>query len=348
MATLEVKSPEEQIEELRDISEAIEDYMARSLYINDFGADTDYNINDILRQCYALALEELAEYGIGFNVSDGDLLGDWYTARHITLILQLIKGSKLTTLLSRRDDLDKLTTLLDNESELEESEDPFIIFLRFVFSTEDPQDPLVQAYFYIGSMVVTTQTFKDYLRYCINKFKTEGEDTIVPDIDRASEYIAKVERKREALRTAYDLIKSTDTDLARILATPVARVLLERYNLDKVSADNLRQYSILDWDNINPSLTRQRDRIRYEHRVQQPHHIEYWLDKGKIPAPQLKDEHAIILVLHLFYVGIDASEFNSRVVGLKRKLAFKLSDTQKAIIDRVADIVSLQLIPKYN
>ena len=341
---MEVKTAQEQIQELKEVSEAVDDYMSRALYIRDFGAETDYTENDILRECYALVIEDLQDYGISFRVPVEDLLEDWYTARHITLILKLIKASSLVPMLAKRSDLDALTTTIDNDDEVDAQDDLFILLLRYLFDEDDAKNPEIQAYFYIGVKVISDDRFREYLRECILKIKDTGEDAVVPDIDRASEYIQKVERKRVIIKKVFEIIKATDGKIGVIVNSPLSRTLLERYNLDKVSADNLKRFSVLDWDKINPALEKQRYYIRREHELTQSHHVAYWLDENKLPKPVLKDEHAIFLVMHAYYDGITRGELGSRVLGLKRKLAHKLTDEQKQLMDSVTTIIQEKFI----
>ena len=71
---------------LREVSDAVEDYISRQTYILEYGPD-DYTAYSILNTCYEIIYEELNEYGI---VVDTDWRNDWFTCGYIYLLRKFV------------------------------------------------------------------------------------------------------------------------------------------------------------------------------------------------------------------------------------------------------------------
>lgn len=293
----------EQFIDLRSISDNVDDYLSRELFQDSFGVDSDYTMNDVLRECYVIVLQELRDLGIQFTMEIDDLLEDWYIAKHIYFIRQITDAYTLTKLCKEGDIKNKLETLLQAP---EESEDIFSSLIGYL--SEKYPDKLEYQYVNdFSSNIVSTERFCQHIRAIIDALA--AQDAVpMPDITLAKSYIEKITGLRKFASTAtYKIIEqlhlSTQIDKIKI------KKLLDEYDMDKLSPDRIRLYSIIDNEaasDLYPQLGTFKETMMQLHHERAHHHLEHWI---KYPNPHPTVENLILLVAHCYEPGATAASF---------------------------------------
>ena len=82
-------TPQYQLDQMRELSPAVDTYLAQELFKEDFGA-YDYTISDIVNNCYEIIIDELIDLGIKFSVTRSELLQDYFTAYNLITLKKVI------------------------------------------------------------------------------------------------------------------------------------------------------------------------------------------------------------------------------------------------------------------
>lgn len=313
----------DQFADLRDISENVTDYLARELYIDSFGVDEDYSPNDILQECYTIVIQELRDLGIIFLMEPEDLLNDWYTAKHIYYLRVLADNSTILSLLKNKENFDKFNSLLQDDMEISDIAASLVEYLAY----KNPEDTSYQRLLEFSDYFQSTERFKAHLQAILDKLATQDPTVEMPNVEKATEYIKKIMASRGTVTKAVKNV-ITGLQLNASLNMKLINKLLYDYDMDKISTDNLKWFSLLDTDGELPARARVlKEKMLREHHERSPHHIEYWL-KNKNMHPER--EHLILMVAHHYEVNISPSEFWHRINTLTEQGAsiFSLEDIQ--------------------
>lgn len=325
-----------QITDLRTISENIDTYLEQEMYKDTLGkgVDTDYTVEDILQECYAIILQELVEFGIDFSCDDGDLLQDWYTAHKLYSLRYFVDANNLREFLANNaDDIKLIQPILDNN----ESEDVFHDVLMALLD-KHPDDIYLKDMEYLDRDIVTSYRFRDHVKAVIDVVIRDGENILIPDVERAKRYIEKTGLLRKlASDTSARIIQALsdidDWDLQLL------NKILRDYDLDKISAENIKIYSAIDLDAVSPYLEDIKNKKLDEHHKRSMHHIEYWLDPDKEPRPVPEKEHLVVMVAHHNEPDTTAATFWQEINDMLDKGKELFIPEQVALINRMAEVV---------
>lgn len=323
-----------QLADLRDISENVADYLDRDIYDEYLGPNSDYTVEDILQECYAIILQELTEYGVTFCCEEEDLIQDWYVAHKIYELRYILDANNFREhLLRYPDDIKGINNLLDTE----EGDDIFPALIAYL-GEQHPDDVRFQDVDYLAQDVVTNTRLKDHIAAIIENIEAVGADVVIPDMARAKRYLAKTQELRTLAREAVNKITSqlTAIDWDR----PVLEKLLADYDLDKIAPDTLKIYSVIDLEpEVSPLLVDVRTKMLDEHHKRSLHHIEYWLDKAKDPRPIPTKENLALLVAHHNEPGTTSSTFWKEIREMLEKGEQLFSEDEKRSIVQMAECV---------
>lgn len=270
---MERLSFDEQLEDLREISGTVDEYISRELYKADFGADMEntYNPNAILAECYGIIIDELTEFGITFPESDDELLTDWYTAKHIYYIRAFVDSDNLLRILSTRGDLEKLSNLLNTD----EYDDLYQLVVDFIFTRKTAE--IYQILSDFSERVTVNNRFKEHLLGCIDRITETGSEYNIPvnELSLVRQYIAKVQKDRRVLNQLIQKLLDQYPDTNYDLTTPEAVRLIRTYDLDKLEPCNIRKFATLDRDDALDQKSR--EELVNLHHTATPFHGEYYV-----------------------------------------------------------------------
>ena len=132
-------SPEKILADLSSISECITDYLEREVFLDSFGASSDYQINDILTECYVIIIQELMEFGIYIHEQD-ELLGDWYSAHQLYYLRNFLDSANLYTFISQNaEDITPLKQIVEDE----EREDIYPILIEYLSEKHPDEERII-------------------------------------------------------------------------------------------------------------------------------------------------------------------------------------------------------------
>lgn len=322
----------EQFEDLRMISENVTDYLSRELFKDTFGASSDYTVNDVLRECYAIILQELVDFGISFTLLDDDLLEDWYTCKHIFYVRKFVDITSLKLILSNPEDIDKIESLLESD---EVDTDFFGSMFDILYETRQNVYEF-QVMEYIVPFVMSNDQFKAHVKAIIQNLRDIDAPVIIPDVDRAKKYIEKTMQLREYARNAVDKIISNVSVLSGNLDMKKIEKLLRDYDMDKIAADQIKIYSVVDLGEINESMEKYQAAMMQIHHERSPHHIEYWIAPWKIPVPIPTTENLVLLVAHHMEPDTTAPEFWDEIREMLNKGIAVFTSEQVDLINQMA------------
>ena len=305
---------EEQFEDLRNISELVDDYLNRELYIADFGADTDYSPNQILLECYGIIIDELAEFGIHFNVDEDVLLHDWYTAKELYFLRAFLDSDNLLKVLTTRGQLETLGAIIldSNESEL------FRNVVDFIFNKRESD--IYIALSDLFDWVTVSDEFGKHIADCILRIEDTGAeyDVSEEDMNKVREYLIKVSRDRDVVNRGYDYLLGTHPFPA-YLNNLAGKAMRDNYDVDKILPENITKYAIVDRDDYIDQVERRI--LVHKHHASTPYHIEFYKKR-----PELLDHLAVIFILlAILEPDGDADEF---------------ADKAKRVINQLSDITT--------
>lgn len=300
----------DQFVDLRSISDNVEDYLSRELYVDSFGYDSDYTPNDILRECYTIILQELRELGITFTAEIDDLLGDWYTAKHLYYIREIADAYSLKEICRDEDVKNKLDTLLQAP---EESDDLFVALVTYLHE-KHPTELRYRYAVEFSDILVASERFDQHVK-CILAASNDYDAIATPDVKLAQSYIKKIQDIRNLVKTTVETIISS-LQLQTSLSNTKMNKLLDEYDLDKIAPKNLKLFSIIDNEaakELYPNLNKLRAVEMQKHKERASHHIEYWFKHSDLHPTK---EDLILLVAHHNEPGVTPDKFNSEIATM--------------------------------
>lgn len=323
-----------QIADLRDISENVADYLDREIYDEYFGPGTDYTVEDILQECYAIVLQELTEYGITFSCEEEDLLQDWYVAHKLYELRYVLDAINFKDhLLRYTEDIEGICNLLDTE----ESDDIFPALIAYLVE-HHPDDVRFKDIDYLTQDIVASSRLRDHIAAILENLEEVGAAVVIPDMARAKRYIAKTQELRALAREAVEKITTQlyTVDWNR----PILEKLLADYDLDKIAPDTLKIFSVIDLEpEVSPMLANYRTKMLDEHHKRSLHHIEYWIDEDKDPRPIPTKENLALLVAHHNEPGTTTETFWQEIREMLEKGSKIFTAEDKQLILQMAECV---------
>ena len=296
----------EQLDDLREISDTVSDYLSRELFKVSFGPDGDYTVNDILKECYSIVLQELNDFGISFSISTDELLEDWYTAKRIYYVRKIVAAEYLKQNLTNANELDRISALLEND---EIDTDFFLVMFESLYPARSARAEFKELQDF-AVFVVANERFEAHVRAILEYLTELGSSVSNPDTTRMSKYISKVMASRKAVAEAVKTISSKLPLVYAHMDKKLLQKLIDDYDRDKISAEDIGVFSFIDMGEVEESLYSYRDAMLLKHHERSPHHIEYWTAAWKVPAPAPKNENLLMLVAHL----VDNPSGNSRAI----------------------------------
>ena len=301
----------EQLEDLRSVSENVEDYCARELFKDSFGAYGDYDTTDILRECYALVQGELADYGVFFSTDIDELFGDWVTAKSIYYLKWLVDTAQLYELLKDRSACDRVESLLESDETpiTDLFRGTWLIFRDVypkLFNLAQLEDRIQEIY--------SSEDFRIHTRNVIKMIRDTDATTSIPQVSRARAYIEKeINLRNHVYNEVLRLIRLLP-DLAGKVNMRILNRFRDTYDQDKLSSENIRIYCVIDLgDDIPEHLQAFKERMMLKHHQTAPHHIEYWQAHSQY-VPTL--EHLIYLVANCNEPDEDDQQYRLNVQRL--------------------------------
>ena len=338
----QVLSAEEQLSFLRDISGTIDEYIQGSYYVEDFGVDTDYTINDVLKVAYEIILEELSEFGIKFNIDEFDLLQDWYTAFHLYYLRKFVDSTNLISVIQNKAEFQRLRDLYPASEE--DTEDDFKSFINYLLECEvediENDDEDIKNVTYLLPYIETTPRFRSHILSILDFLEETGKTIIMPEVELVSRWMKKMQAVREYIRKAYIFLSKEDPNLAVLLQSPLAQQILDRYDMDKVNQENIKFWALMEDPDYGNYLKPTYDKVVKLHHLRSNHHFEYWTIAHPDYIPH--QEELLILVVHHYEPGSTKEEF---IKGVKDYL-LHLKDTPaftKERLDFMCYIADLML-----
>ena len=294
-----------QFSDLRAISPVVEHYLTEELYKNTFGA-TEYTIEDVLQECYAIVYSELIDFGITFDSEEDNLLGDWYMARKIYYIRLLIDPENLKQTLALCPNLEKIDALVASDEE----ESGLFNNLVDTLLLSDPENYQLNQIQDLANIIISNHDFTLHVQNIIDIIHENGLNFQLPELKSAQAYIDKITGLRKYARIAVEKITSTLSAKLGMLDWKKINHLLDIYDMDKLSPDTLKIYALVDGDKELPDhLTAYKNAMMLAHHRRAAHHIEYWTDPAKDPEPVPTVENLILLVAHLHEPDTDGPSF---------------------------------------
>lgn len=282
-------SPREQFEDLRNISENVLDYLTRELYKETSGEENDYDINEILRDCYTILLEEIKDLGISFYISDDEILEDFYTAKHLYYLKLFLDKEYLKNHLTE-EHVDYIETLLQDASEDE------LFMAIYEHLSQSMHNFEFNMLDYLIPYIANTDKFALYIKDVVNYIRNIDTYSEPPaNITRMKQYIEKIMLLRKyATDTVHTILEKLPNE---VWNKKKIDKLLRDYDKDKLTPEDIKIYSFVDLGNVNLSLESYKNKMMFIHHSRSPHHIEYWMSDNNKDIPFTK-ENALLLVAH--------------------------------------------------
>lgn len=276
--------PEEQIVDMRTISEDVATYLDDEEYKEDFSS-RDFTIEDILKRCYEILIDELQEFGITFNVPNETLLESWYTAKLIYLVRAFVDSRNLTDLFINQNKTDEVEALINSDEFTNSDFDKFLELIN---------DEKYQLLLDHASWIMISTRFVDHVSSIITNIHIN--ETRTTNLDEIKNYINKVSNNRKILKNFIDLLLSNIDYLNKYVDRSRMKFLLDRYDQDKINPNEVGIYSRIDREIVPDNLKMFKEQMMDKHHLRAPHHIEYWTKKE--PTRPMTLEDFILLIIH--------------------------------------------------
>lgn len=286
---------EQQFEDLRTISENIADFLARELYKEYFGPEVDYTVNDILTECYNILIQELQDLGITITQDEDELLGDWYSAKRVYYIRYIADSSYLLDILIDP----KLQNEVDMLTDTEVSNESLFTDIAYKLYAKYPERIELEHIQDILDLVTSNERYTAHVKSILKSLKEADFNVTIPDVAKAAEYISRIQKTRKLAAQAVETVIK-ELHLEGTIDRAKITKLLADYDLDKISPDNIKIYSLVDRDEVLPQLQNYKNKMMLQHHLRSPHHQEYWLSRKQRPPV----ENQILMVAHHWEPGI--------------------------------------------
>ena len=226
------------------------------------------------------------------DVELDDLLSDWYTAKHLYHLRVLVDARTLTDICQ---DINTKTKLNQFITEEDSASDPLKDFVEYLTDTY----PKEIQYRYIDNFQESyhsTERFVAHVRALMDRLDQQDPTADLPNIDAALSYVKRVMLLRSLATKAVDLILD-GLHLRGQCNLKLINKILNDYDVDKISTDDLRIYSLIDNPEvkIEPRLETFKEAMMLKHHQRAMHHMEYWLKHRETPPQK---ENLILLVAH--------------------------------------------------
>ena len=240
-------TPQYQLDQMRELSPAVDTYLAQELFKEDFGA-YDYTISEIVNNCYEIIIDELIDLGIKFSVTRSELLQDYFTAYNLITLKKVIDKRYLKVWLNgiSQEKLELLDTSINN------NEDEFSILVDTVdllYSFTGDSDLELLKDFAVSYTVSThllalnlDLNIKDASNSTLNENNLNSINSLLDLIDRS-----KIE-----LRNAIDEVISISYEIRQARAVDIVDAMLKEYGNYMINPENLPKYA-----NIADLLTKE-------------------------------------------------------------------------------------------
>ena len=293
--------PEEQIADMRTISEDVATYLDDEEYKEDFSS-RDFTIEDILKRCYEILIDELQEFGITFNVPNETLLESWYTAKLIYLVRAFVESKNLTDLFINQNKTDEVEALINSDEFTNSDFDKFLELIN---------DEKYQLLLDHASWIMISTRFVDHVSSIITNIRIN--ETRTTDLDEIKNYINKVSNNRKILKVFIDLLLSNIDYLNKYVDRSRMKFLLDRYDQDKINPNEVGIYSRIDREVVPDNLKMFKEQMMDKHHLRAPHHIEYWTKKENVRPMTLED--FILLIIH--FLG-EETPIDERIENIRK------------------------------
>lgn len=320
--------PEEQIADMRTISEDVATYLDDEEYKEDFSS-RDFTIEDILKRCYEILIDELQEFGITFNVPNETLLESWYTAKLIYLVRAFVDSKNLTDLFINQNKTDEVEALINSDEFTNSDFDKFLELIN---------DEKYQLLLDHASWIMVSTRFVDHVSSIITNIHIN--ETRTTDLDEIKNYINKVSNNRKILKVFIDLLLSNIDYLNKYVDRSRMKFLLDRYDQDKINPNEVGIYSRIDREVVPDNLKMFKEQTMDKHHLRAPHHIEYWTKKE--PTRPMTLEDFILLIIH--FLG-EETPIDERIENI-RKMVRDYKDFFDSLYIKDVTIPTQELISK--
>jgi len=316
MLAREVEEQEhiQEILDLRSVSPATEDYIVNQVYLSNYGPD-DYTYKLILTDCYALAVQELAQLGI--FLEDDNLFEDLYSMKYIFYFRKVFDGEYLGKLFKSNEELRRH---IESAVSAEEDEDLLTVVIELIHNYS--QVPVeIDRVVNMADRCHSNDSFLDHLKAVLED--SDSPATNITDIDNVMVYIDKIAKGRDNFSVAMDRIYQKMVHLDG----KYMKYHVDNYDLDKISVDQVKFYALFDTENELPDVVKSLG-VRYmdAHHKRVKHHIEYWLNRENIRP---RDEDLAMLVAHHYDPPFDDRDLKSKVNEMVESSNY-FTDTEKA------------------
>lgn len=322
--------PVAQMQDLKDISDTVQDYVDRELYLSIYGNSGEYNIGDILNDCYTLVLGELEDIGIKFTRDYSELLDDWYTAKSIYCLSYVFSTAQIQTWIINEDMLSFIEEILSSEEKLI---DPIQAILERVIAIHKGQMEYDALADYI-SEIISTDVFKDYMKNFVVWARDTDRDMITPDVARAQKYIAHIQGLRASARAAVNKIFDKFPGFRGRLDQKKIDKLLADYDLDKLSPSDIHIYSLIDGDvEIPSSLVPYKQKWMDIHHARSLHHLDYWEQHDE----RMTLENVILVVAHYSEPDTTIESFWGEITNDEHRFDKLMDEDMKKLFFEMAE-----------
>lgn len=291
------------IDEMKQVSENVKDYLENEIYVDRFGAYSDSTSSDILMECIKIIIDELTSYGIVFSC-ESDYLEDFYNARKIVCLKKFILIDHWLLVFNENEDfLNEIETLVSNESGDPDTD----LFDLILGKTQDATNfTEFESIADISADVYSDNRFKKYMNDVIKYIREKGPAVDI-NVAGQRDYINQIVRNRNWIKRFVDEIYLRERSNSHIDKRYLDYLVIS-YDIDKISASNIRLYQLVDKEDVPDNLIPLKNFLMDRHHQSIPHHVEYWCENGKADhAPRIED--IIILVVHNYEDGLTFDEF---------------------------------------
>ena len=312
------------VEELRSVSVAINDYFTNKHYLAMEEFDED-EISDVWlsRKAHAMALEELEEMGLTTTTSKEEMVLDGYRMNLICKYRIRFDGGSLVTLFSEADDrtLAALESRLDipegGEGEIHHG---ILEELMNRYPTNDTWSELAKE----TDLFQSSTRFADHISAILQSASNIESFAVIDELrlKQVSIYIDSVAKRRHDFHTATTSLMRNAGQLDKLKLMNAVK----SHDLDLATSSGIAILSS-SYDNVDDALTSESEFMQ-KHKRSKQHHIEYYEFNNSIPN---KDQIALIVAeqykptlgrdVYVKNILSSLQQFGSRVTAIATELA---------------------------
>lgn len=292
----------EKINQLRVISENVDQYISNGTYLLQFDSVDVINEQILLNECFKVLVDELAFLGIVANVSFDELVSDYYNAEAIISIRKIFDKENLLSIFRSHEEFKTMAVALVFNKEISEN----VHFSEFldIYQRTFPGDSNINIVRRLETSFNSNNEFRNYI-LSLDKLSIPKSSVGESNQKQVADFLLKVVYGRVYFDKAVNAVLRLDPSLDH----SYLQHAINMYDVEKIQGSVLHEMAwavMTDIETLSENMQEKQRSLLESHYTTTPHHVEYYITNRKRPTT----EQLVELTAHHFEPDTTEEDFN--------------------------------------